>query len=176
MEYRPLVGNVDTRLRKLQEGEYDAIVLAKAGLDRLDWVDGDRIKGFPELRFDPLDAQELMPAAGQAVLVLEAREDDGFASTTVQFLNDPVTEKCAIAERGFLGRFGSGCSLPIGALAERIGGKFSLRGRVVSPDGAQLLESSTEWKAESAYSAGAALGDELISQGARDLLQEEALV
>ena len=176
VEYRPLVGNVDTRLRKLQEGEYDAIVLAKAGLDRLDWSDGDRIVGFPELRFHPLSADELMPAAGQAVLVLEARKDDEVSCDAARFLNDPVTEKCATAERAFLGRFGSGCSMPIGALAERVGDKFKLRGRVISPDGAQLLQSSVEWIGEDAESVGAAMGDELISQGARELLPEEALV
>lgn len=176
VEFKPLVGNVDTRLRKLQDGDYDAIVLAKAGLDRLGWADGDRVKGYPGLRFQPLSAQELMPAPGQAVLVIEARNDDESSCDAVRVLNDPVTESCAVAERAFLARFGSGCSLPIGSLAEKAGSDFRLTGRVVSPDGARMLESSNEWSGDRGQFAGAALGDELITRGARDLLPEEALL
>ncbi|MCH8979136.1 MAG: hydroxymethylbilane synthase [Armatimonadetes bacterium] len=176
MEYRPLIGNVDTRLRKLSDGEYDAIVLAKAGLDRLEWTFGDSVLGFPGLKVQPLSAEELTPAPGQAVLVIEARVDDSTAWDAARFLNDPVTEVCATAERSFLAEFGTGCSMPIGALASKTEAGYEILGRIVSPDGASALDSVGKWKAGDPEQMGVTLADDLIARGARDLLPEEALL
>lgn len=176
VEYRPLIGNVDTRLRKLRDGEYDAIVLAKAGLDRLEWTFGDSVLGFPGFKVQPLSTEELTPAPGQAVLVIEARLDDSKAWDAARFLNHPVTEACATAERGFLAEFGTGCSLPIGAIALKTETGYELSGRIVSPDGARALDSVGRWMLGDAAHMGVALADDMIARGARDLLQEEALL
>lgn len=113
LQFRPLVGNVDTRLEKLRRGEYDAIVLAVAGLRRLGvwpaWTD-------PELRVEVLTIDAMIPAPGQGVLVLESRSGHR-AVPTLHALNHPASEWASRAERSFLATFGGGCSVPIGAYA-----------------------------------------------------------
>lgn len=133
LEYKRLVGNVDTRLRKLQEGEYDAIVLAIAGLNRLgviqDWTKG----AYQDLTVWSLD--EMVPCPGQAVLVFETRTEDAATMDLLSPLNHKETEAAVRAERAFLSAFGGGCSLPIGAYGWSEGGQLSLTGWVSTADG-----------------------------------------
>lgn len=114
LQFRPLVGNVDTRIGRLRSGEYDAIVLARAGLARLglfpDWP-------YSDLSVEVLPFEQVIPAPGQGVLVLEMRSDHPMTDK-VGRLNHLPTEAAARAERAFLAAFGGGCSVPIGAIAE----------------------------------------------------------
>ena len=136
LEYKRLVGNVDTRLRKLQEGEYDAIVLAIAGLNRLgviaDWATGP----YRDLTVWSLD--EMIPCPGQAVLVFETRTENTATIDLLAHLNHPETEVAVRAERAFLSAFGGGCSLPIGAYGQAEGAQLSLRGWVSTVDGGKF--------------------------------------
>jgi hydroxymethylbilane synthase len=120
-------GNVDTRLRKLDEGQYDAIVLAAAGLSRLG-LDG-RVSEY----FDP---QVVLPAPGQGALALELRVDDEEVLELISALDHPATRQAAGAERAFLRGLGGGCDVPIGAYAWPDGGELALRGMLAAQDGA----------------------------------------
>lgn len=124
----PLRGNVNTRLRKLKEREYDAIVMAKAGVERI----GLDISAF---RTQVLGPEIFLPAPAQGALGLQAREDDSFTLSVVRKLTDASTETTVRAERSFLRAFGGGCHVPLGALASVDGGVITLRGVVASPDG-----------------------------------------
>jgi hydroxymethylbilane synthase len=161
LKFKPLVGNVDTRMRKLIEGEYDAIILAVAGLKRLGVLAAWSESEYRDLVVRPLEASRMVPAPGQAVLVLEAREGEG---ELVEFLNDPDTEACATAERAFLRTFGGGCSVPVAALAEVNDGKLMLRGLVASPDGRTVFEGDSE--GDDPSTLGQELANRLGEQGA----------
>lgn len=124
----PLRGNVNTRLRKLKEREYDAIVMAKAGVERI----GLDISAF---RAQVLEPDIFLPAPAQGALGLQVREDDSYTLSVVEKLTDPVTERTVAAERSFLRSFGGGCHVPLGALASMEGGLIRLRGVVASPEG-----------------------------------------
>ncbi len=165
--YKPLVGNVDTRLRKLREGEYDAILLAVAGLDRLG-IDSENLGMVVE----PLDVERFVPAAGQGVLVLEGRIGDDRAAQAAAFLHDPRSEAESTSERSFLAQFGSGCSLPVAAHARLMGEAVTLHGRVVSMDGSLTLDSHKTGREP--LDLGQRMAEELIAKGALDLLPEEA--
>ncbi len=172
-EFRPLVGNVDTRLRKLQEGEYDAIMLAIAGIRRLGIYGSWRESAFGGLEIELIPTSEVMPAPGQAILVLEGLEEDAARRLLAAALNDVDTERCALAERAFLGRFGTGCSLPIAAIAEVQDGTIELRGRCSSPDGSHVVEGSLAGEPEDAARLGFDLAQELKSRGAERLIALE---
>lgn len=163
LEYRPLVGNVDTRLRKLLAGEYDAIVLAMAGLSRLGLLEGWGESAYSSMNVSPIETSVIVPAAGQAVLALEARESDENSIEVAQVLECSGTRACATAERSFLGHFGTGCSLPIGAFAQIENDEIMLEGLVCSSDG------QTKWKQSINGSAGEArnLGLELAKMAPR---------
>ena len=134
LRIKDLRGNVDTRLRKLDDGEYDAIVLAQAGLARLG-LDGR----ITEL----LDPGKVVPAAGQGALALEYRADDQRTLELISFLDHPGTHHEVDAERQFLGRLGGGCQVPIGAHAEVRGdGSLLLLGMVSDEDGRNIMRSS----------------------------------
>lgn len=124
----PLRGNVNTRLRKLKDREYDAIVMAKAGVERI----GLDTAGF---RTRLLEPEIFLPAPAQGALGLQVREDDRYTCSVVEKLTDPLTEKTVRAERAFLRAFGGGCHVPLGALASLEGDVITLRGVVGSPDG-----------------------------------------
>lgn len=132
LQYRRLVGNVDTRLRKLLEGEYDAIILAIAGLKRLGALDEWSAGPYAELALWSLD--DMVPCPGQAVLVFETRPED---AAVFRGLNHLKTEQAVRAERAFLSAFGGGCSLPIGALGSHVEGQLHLDGWVSLPDGSR---------------------------------------
>lgn len=167
LRFKPIMGNVDTRLRKLQAGDYDAIVLATAGLKRLGILEGWKDSEFGDLQVQPLD---ILPAAGQAVLVLET-VSASWIQEMLAPLNDPDTESAATAERTFLRRFGTGCSVPVAAHATVENGSLRLEGLVASPDGTSILRGIEQGDASCADAIGTELAGRLCAQGAGDLLR-----
>ncbi|MGH9777599.1 MAG: hydroxymethylbilane synthase [Candidatus Acidiferrales bacterium] len=157
----PLRGNLDTRLRKLDEGRYDAIVLALAGLKRMGWADRATQVFSPE---------EMVPAIGQGALAIEIREDDAELRTALGPLGDPDTESCVEAERAFLARLGGGCQVPLAAHAQVKRERLQLAGVVVSLDAAHAVRGIEEGPQENAAALGAALAERLLSEGAREIL------
>jgi hydroxymethylbilane synthase len=160
LEIESVRGNLDTRLRKLDEGQYDAILLAAAGLKRLGW--GDRIAEI-------LPAETMCSAVGQGALAIETRAS-GAGFDAVQALDHPATHAAVAAERGVLAALGGGCQVPIGAHATVIGARLQLLGVVISPDGTELVRSTSEGKVEEAEAMGRKLGQELLEKGARRIL------
>jgi hydroxymethylbilane synthase len=153
-------GNVDTRLRKLDEGQYDAILLASAGLLRLGWH--DRIAEL-------LEPETMCPAVGQGALTIETRDDGGTAFEICRRMDDQSTRIAVTAERAVLATLGGGCQVPIGAYAT-VDGHVSLRAIVVSPDGSQIVRGSLEGPANDAERVGRALGEQLLAEGGRAIL------
>jgi hydroxymethylbilane synthase len=153
-------GNLDTRLRKLDEGQYDAILLAAAGLKRLGW--GDRIAEI-------LDAETMCSAVGQGALAIETRAS-GAGFDAVQALDHADTHSAVMAERGVLGALGGGCQVPIGAHATVECGMLRLVGLVASPEGDEVIRGESQGAASNAESLGRALGNELLERGARRIL------
>ncbi|MEO8025872.1 MAG: hydroxymethylbilane synthase [Bryobacteraceae bacterium] len=165
LEVLDIRGNLDTRLRKLDEGQYDAILLAAAGLTRLGWQ--DRIA-------EHLSSDVMCPAAGQGALAIETREDNKLARDVLAKLDDPATRHAVTAERAFLNALGGGCQVPIGAHAVIDGDRLHLRGMVASPDGATVLRGSRTGAATDAAGIGRALGEELLRKGAEQILADVA--
>jgi hydroxymethylbilane synthase len=161
-------GNVDTRIRKLDAGEFDAIVLAEAGLRRLNFL--DRVTEF----FDPLD---VLPAPGQGALGIEIRADDERARTAVAALNDSATFAAVIAERSLLATLRGGCLAPVGAWA-RIAedGALRLDAVVLSADGQTRLLATGVGEMASAALTGRDVAQSLIAQGAADLIRSARAV
>ncbi len=158
-----LRGNVPTRLAKLDAGDYDAVVLAAAGLVRLGH--GDRITAR-------LDFAISLPAVGQGVLGIETRGDDAAVRELVSAaLHDPQVAAHVAAERGFLGRLGGGCQTPIAAHAREVDGQLVLDGLVGEPDGSSILRSSRSGPPDQAVAIGEALAEELIGRGAAELIE-----
>jgi hydroxymethylbilane synthase len=154
-------GNLDTRLRKLDEGKYAAILLAAAGLKRLGW--GDRIAEI-------LPPEVMCPAVGQGALAIETREAGaGFAACTA--LDDADTHAAVTAERAVLAALGGGCQVPIGAHAGIEGNRLRLRAVVASPDGTELVSTEGHGMASEAESLGKKVGAELLERGARAILE-----
>jgi hydroxymethylbilane synthase len=154
-------GNLDTRLRKLDEGQYDAIVLAAAGMRRLGWA--DRIA-------ETLGPDVMCSAVGQGALAIETRET-GAGYDAVRALDDPTTHAAVLAERGVLGSLGGGCQVPIGAHATIENGRLSLLGVVAAPDGSEVIRAEAEGPAEDAEALGRALGAALLERGAKRILE-----
>ena len=154
-----LRGNVDTRLRKLDEGQHDAIVLAAAGLRRLGW----------EAHIRELIPPAIMcPAAGQGALAMETRDDAGPAWSVVKKLDDASARAAVEAERALLMALGGGCQVPIGAHARVQDGVIRLIAMVASPDGSRLIRG--EAAGAEAARVGEQLGATLLAQGAREIL------
>ena len=162
LRVEPIRGNVETRLGKLESGAYDALVLAKAGLDRLALAP-------PHVMTLPVD--EFLPAVGQGILGVEMRDDDREARELVGQLDDRRTRIEAEAERAFLLRLGAGCHTPVAGHARLDRDAVTLTGLVASPDGATALRSSVTGLASSAEALGQKLADELLARGARRLLE-----
>ena len=135
LDIHPLRGNVDTRLRKLEEGQYDAIILAAAGLKRL---------GKTELIKQIIPVEIMCPAAGQGALGIEIREGDAKSRELLAFLNDPNARAATTCERALLNSLGGGCQVPIGAFAQVRNGKLHLDSIVADPDGSKLLRDSRD--------------------------------
>jgi hydroxymethylbilane synthase len=160
---KDLRGNVDTRLRKLDEGEYDALILASAGLRRLGL--GARISAA-------ISAAEMLPAVGQGSLGIETRDDDEETNAFVSRLDDPRTRAAVLAERALLRSLGGGCQVPIAAHAEVVGDRLSLDGLVASLDGAHVIRDTLEGRLSEAAALGDALAARLLERGAGTLLAE----
>lgn len=153
-------GNLDTRLRKLDEGRYDAIVLAAAGLKRLGW--SDRIA-------EVLAPEVMCPAVGQGALALESRET-GAGKDACAALDHAPTRAAVTAERAVLAALGGGCQVPIGAHATVDDGRLRLLAIVASPDGTELVRAESQGSVADAAGLGRVLGERLLSSGARRIL------
>ncbi|HEX8986061.1 MAG TPA: hydroxymethylbilane synthase [Bryobacteraceae bacterium] len=154
-------GNLDTRLRKLDEGRYDAILLAAAGLKRLGWE--ERIAEL-------LPAEVMCSAVGQGALAIETRaEGAGFDASAV--LDHAPTRAAVTAERGVLAALGGGCQVPIGASATVQGGIVRVTAIVASPDGAEVVRGEAQGRTDEADRIGRSLGEQLLERGARRILE-----
>ena len=155
-------GNLDTRLRKLDEGQYEAIVLAAAGLRRMGWQE----------RIAELLPEEVMcPAVGQGALAVEISGANETARQVCAGLDHQSTRQAVTAERAVLAGLGGGCQVPIGAYAKVEDGRLRMRAVVIAPDGASLVARTIEGAAAEAAALGAALARELLSAGARRILE-----
>jgi hydroxymethylbilane synthase len=154
-------GNVDSRLRKLDEQGLDAIILAQAGLERL---------GLGTAITEILDPSWMLPAVGQGALGLECRAEDQATREVVEQLNHAPTRQAVLAERALLRSLGGGCLVPIGALATVEGATLTLRGAVLPPDGTQRIEGQTTGLAVEAEVLGQRLAADLLARGAGPLL------
>jgi len=160
--FKDLRGNVDTRIRKLEAGEYDAIVLAEAGLVRL---------GLQGKITELLDPSRVIPAAGQGALALEYRGNDESTRELIGFLNDSKTNHEVRAERAFLGRLGGGCQVPIGAHAElREDGSLLLVGMISDLEGKNIMRGSIV--GVPGDDAGTRLAERLLAGGAQAIVDE----
>lgn len=159
---KDLRGNVDTRLRKLDAGWYDAVILAAAGLNRL---------GMSERISACLDPSEMLPAIGQGALGIETRLDDEESITIARTLNHASTSSACIAERALLRELGGGCQLPIAGHATTQEDKLTLDGLVLSRDGEKEIRGTIEGLASDAEQLGELLAESLLSQGAASLIQ-----
>jgi hydroxymethylbilane synthase len=162
--FKDLRGNVDTRLRKLDEGQYDALVLACAGLRRLEL--DDRISSA-------LSVDQMLPAVGQGALAIEARAGDVDTIAIVTRLDHKFTRLACTAERAFLRGLGGGCQLPIAAYAVVREKKIRLQGLVVDKEGKRILRDRLSGPLAEAEQLGARLAEMLLDRGANDLLAEE---
>jgi hydroxymethylbilane synthase len=157
----PLRGNVDTRLRKLEAGEYDAIILALAGLRRL---------GRTELVRQIIPVEVMCPAAGQGALAIEIRAGDGGVRDAISFLDDKVSRAETDCERALLKKLGGGCQVPIGASAKLQDGILHLEAVVANPNGSLLLRESAAGTDPSKL--GEAVGDNLLRRGGTKILDQ----
>src|SRR5210317_2249522 len=158
-----LRGNLDTRLRKLDEGQFQAIILAAAGLNRLGL--SSRATGY-------FTAKEMLPEVGQGALCLELRKDDAELLAGLAFLNDAKTTVAVAAERGFLFRLEGGCQVPIGAFAEVHDDQVQLTGLVASVDGKEVLKESITGPKEKAQELGTQLANKILEMGGKEILDE----
>jgi hydroxymethylbilane synthase len=156
-------GNVDTRLKKLQDGMYDALILANAGLRRLGLE--DRISAL--LEFD-----QMLPAPGQGALAIETRIDDPKTEEIADALNHPGTEITVLAERNFLKRMGGGCNVPVAAYARLQKNRISLDGLVAAPNGQIVIRDSIQQDIRLTEDAVAAIADRILSRGGREILEK----
>ena len=162
-DVRELRGNVDTRLRKVASGEYDAILLAKAGLDRLGW--SNRIS-------EVLPPEVCMPAVGQGALGVQARLKDNELADALAPLDDFETRQSIVAERSLLAALEGGCQVPLGAWARFERGELAIDAVVCSPDGAQHVRQRATAPPDQARELGQRVAQMLIDSGAREILEE----
>jgi len=163
LEIRSLRGNVGTRLGKLDKGDYDAIILAVAGLKRLELEDRIRMALPPELS---------LPAVGQGAVGIECRLDDTRTHALLAPLNHADTALRVKAERAMNTRLEGGCQVPIGSYAEFVDGEIWLRALVGAPDGTVMIRGERRGKPEDAEQLGISLAEELLANGAREILTE----
>ena len=161
---RDLRGNVDTRIRKLDEGQYDAVILASAGLVRL---------GLQERISARIAIDEMLPAVGQGAIAIETKTDNEFAVQMTSRLDHLETRLACLAERAFLRGLGGGCQFPIAAHAVLDDGLLKLDGLVAKPDGSAILRDSLSGPASDAEALGSALANRLVERGANTLLNAD---
>ena len=160
-------GNVDTRLRKLDAGQYDAIVIAACGLIRL---------GLEARITEYLDFSQMLPEPGQGALAVEVRADDRSALDLVSGLEDPLSRSCVEAERSFLRALGGGCRVPIAAYASEKDSVLELEGAVMAPDGSSQLRGRVLGPMTEPVALGERLAEQLVSRGAKQLLQLDSAI
>jgi len=160
LDIQSLRGNVDTRLRKLEAGEYDAIILAAAGLNRL---------GKTELIKQVISPEIMCPAAGQGALAIEIRAGDSVTGQHLAFLDDAAARATTTCERALLNQMGGGCQVPIGALAEIRDGRLHLEAVVADPDGTKVLRESRE--GSDPVQLGESVGETLLQRGGDAILE-----
>lgn len=158
---KDLRGNVDTRVRKLDEGQYDALILASAGLIRL---------GLKSRISAAIEPSEMLPAVGQGAIAIETRADDEVAVQATSKLNHRETELACRAERAFLRSLGGGCQFPIAAHATIDGDALSLEGLVAKPNGEEILRDRLAGDRDQADLIGSQLAEQLLQRGAGALL------
>lgn len=163
LEVLPLRGNVNTRLRKLDEGQFDAIILAMAGLKRL---------GFDERIRSAMTPEQSLPAIGQGALGIETRIDDEEMNALIAPLHDPQTAITVSAERALNRRLAGGCQVPIAGYAMLEGDEVWLRGLVGSPDGTNTLFAELRGPASEAEAIGTEVAEKLLAQGADKILAD----
>jgi hydroxymethylbilane synthase len=159
LNIHPLRGNVDTRMRKLEEGQYEAIILAAAGLNRL---------GKTQLVKQVIPTDMMCPAAGQGALGIEIREGDTRMREFLKFLDDPNARATTVAERALLNELGGGCQVPIGASATVRDGKIHLDGIVAMPDGTQIIREHAV--GTDPVALGQQIGRSLLKRGGQEIL------
>ena len=162
LELLPLRGNVNTRLRKLDEGEYDAVILAAAGLIRLGF--GDRIRAF-------IEPEQSLPAIGQGAIGIECRADDERVNELIAPLHHPPTATCVLAERAMNHRLEGGCQVPIAGHALLDGDRLWLRGLVGSLDGKVIIRGEVRGGTTEAETLGRSLAERLLADGADEILR-----
>jgi hydroxymethylbilane synthase len=160
LDVHPLRGNVDTRLGKLEAGEYDAIILAAAGLNRL---------GKMEFVKQMLSTEVMCPAAGQGALAIEIRAGDSATRQHLTFLDDAAARATTTCERALLNKLGGGCQVPIGAFAEVRNGRLHLEAIVADPDGSKVLREARE--GSDPVQLGESVGETLLRRGGDAILE-----
>jgi hydroxymethylbilane synthase len=156
----PIRGNVDTRIRKVLDGEYDGVVLAAAGVTRL---------GLEQYVSQWLPLELMLPAPGQGALAVQCRRNDQETRDLLRRVHDPDSWACVVAERTFLDALGGGCSLPVGAYAVTTNGEVQLSGLVAKEDGSQVIR--VQHSGREPVTVGRELAEMATIQGARSLLQ-----
>jgi hydroxymethylbilane synthase len=162
-QFLPIRGNLDTRLRKVDSGEFDAIVLAAAGLRRLEH--GDRISAA-------LPVSACVPAPGQGIIAVETRRDDARVRQFVGPIDDGDASAALAAERAVVRRLGGGCQMPIGAYASHTGGDLHLAAVVISLDGARAVRAEASGPVATADTLGATVAERLLAEGAAEILAD----
>jgi hydroxymethylbilane synthase len=159
----PLRGNLDTRLRKLDKGLMDTIVLAAAGVRRL---------GLEKRVTEYLDPSQMLPAVAQGALCIEIRESDPETEALVRILDHPETRTVVLGERAFLHRLEGSCQIPVAGHGSLKNGRFTLEGLVANLDGTVVLRESAAGRADQALEIGIELAERLLARGADHILQE----
>jgi hydroxymethylbilane synthase len=162
-QFLPIRGNLDTRLRKVDSGEFDAIVLAAAGLNRLQF--GSRITSL-------LPADRCVPAPGQGIIAIEVRQDDRAVADIVRRIDDATTAIALAAERAVVARLGGGCQMPIGAYARVANDSIDIDAIVISLDGARVARAAISSTTAHPEAAGIAAAERLLGEGADAILAE----
>jgi hydroxymethylbilane synthase len=163
LQVADLRGNLDTRLRKIEEGKYDAVMLACAGIFRL---------GRPEVISEPMDFSVIIPAVGQGALCIEVREDNRFVEEVIRPLNDLNTERAIRAERALMKTLEGGCQVPVGGHARMENGALVLRGIVASLDGNKLIRAEDKGDPGKPEELGLRVAQKLVMMGAKEILDE----
>jgi hydroxymethylbilane synthase len=161
LDVQPMRGNVDTRLRKLEAGEYDAIILAAAGLKRL---------GKTQLVRQIISPEVMCPAAGQGALAIEIRAGDAVTREHILFLDDAAARTTTTCERALLNKLGGGCQVPIGAFAEIRNGRLHMEAIVAAPDGSKVLRESRN--GDDPVQLGESVAQTLLQRGGDAILEE----
>ena len=163
IDIQNLRGNINTRLNRLDKGDFTALILAAAGLKRMHFT--DRIRDY-------LSIDEMLPSCGQGALGIECREDDKATRALIMPLNDAITNAAVTAERALCRRLDGGCRLPIAAFAHIHHGVLKLRGLVANRDGTRILRAELSGDPLQADSIGTRVANELLQQGAEKILKE----